>query len=368
MKIALLGDIALFGAYSITNNSKLIGTQGVMGGGKEYLNKFDLVVGNLETPFSIDKKTYGAKSAYLCSDTVNVELLKELNISIVNLANNHMFDYGKEGYETTKRVLNQSGIKYFGTEGKTVDFEKEGNKLRFSGYCCYSTNPLNLAKNQGGYGVNKYNVADVKSAMKQASDEGFLNIVAAHVGLEHINFPSLDHVRAARKLADVCPYIYYGHHPHVIQGVEEYKGSLIAHSLGNFCFDDIYTGKKQDEPLVKLTEQNRTGMILELTIENNKVIEWKEQLIYIGKDGSINLISDDNRTIDSYYIAIKDCENNPDYEAERRKIINERIKARKSKRDIKWVLQRLRPRYVRLMIDMKRNAKLYVENVKKYIA
>lgn len=217
-------------------------------------------------------------------------------------------------------------------------------------------------------GINKYNVADVKKAITDEHEKGFLNIVAAHVGLEHVNYPSLDHVRASRQFADVCPYVYYGHHPHVIQGVEEYKGSLIAHSLGNFCFDDIYTDKNQDEPLVKLTEQNRTGMILELTIEDNKVIEWKEQLIYIGKDGSINLISDDNRTIDSYNIAIKDCENNPDYEAERRKIINERIKARKSKRDIKWVLQRLRPRYVRLMIDMKRNAKLYVENVKKYIA
>lgn len=365
MKIAFLGDIALFGFFCVNKNYKV---RDNLKGISQYLSGVDLVVGNLESPFSEKKKTWGAKSAYLCSDVENIELLKRLHIDIVNLANNHMFDYGKEGYETTKRVLDQAGIKYFGTEGKTVDFTKDGNKLRFSGYCCYSTNPLNLAKKQGGYGVNKYNVADVKTAMKQASDEGFLNIVAAHVGLEHVNFPSLDHVRTARQLADVCPYIYYGHHPHVIQGVEEYKGSLVAHSLGNFCFDDIYTDKNQNEPLVRLTEQNRTGMVLELTIENNKVIDWKEQLIYIGKEGKINLMKDDDGILDSYNVAIRDCENNPDYESERRRIINERIKNRKSKRDIKWVLQRLRPRYVRLMVDMRRNAKLYVENVKKYIA
>lgn len=368
MRIALVGDIALLGSYSIINNSKLVGSQSVMGDVRSYLRAFDFVVGNLESPFSIAKKPNGAKSAYLYTDTVNIEILKELNISIVTLANNHIFDYGEEGYETTKKVLVEAGIQFFGSEGKVVECRKDNNKLLFSGYCCYSTNPLKLAEKQGGYGINKYNVQEVKSFMKKADEDGYLNIVAAHVGLEHVNYPSLDHVRAARQLAEVCPYIYYGHHPHVIQGVEEYKGSLIAHSLGNFCFDDIYTDKNQEDPLVKLTEQNRTGIILELTIENNKVMEWKEQLIYIGKDGSINFMSDDNRTLDSYNIAVRNCENNPNYKTERDKLINDRIKDRKLKRDIKWVLQRLRPRYVRLMIDMNRNAKLYAENVKKHIA
>ena len=352
MKIALLVDIALFGCYSISKNENLIESLNEI---KKYLLHFDLIVGNLETPFSVVKKTHGAKSAYLCTDSVNVEILKELNISIVTLANNHMFDYGKEGYETTKRVLDQAGIKYFGTEGKVVEYIKDDNKLLFSGYCCYSTNPLNLAENQGGYGINKYNVA------------GFLNIVAAHVGLEHVNYPSLEHVRAARQLADACPYVYYGHHPHVVQGVEEYKGSLIAHSLGNFCFDDIYTETNKEEPLVRLTEQNRTGVILELTIENNKIVGQKEQLIHIESDGHINLIDDTNNLLSTYNEALVECETNTRYDADRRHVLNARIKERKSKRDIQWVVKRLRPRYIKLMLDMKRNSKLYIENVKKHI-
>lgn len=338
-----------------------------MGGVIDYLSDFDLVVGNLESPFSYIKKTDGAKSAYLYSDLCNVEILKMLNIGIVNLANNHIFDYGDEGYETTIKVLDQYGIQHFGTDGKQIAYESGNNKIMFSGYCCYSTNPLRLARRQGGQGVNKYNVGDVEQIMKKNDGNGFLNIVAVHAGTEHVNFPSLDHIRAARRLAKSCPYIYYGHHPHVIQGVEEYKGSLIAHSLGNFCFDDIYTDTSGDKPLVALTEQNRTGMILELTIESNKIVNWKETPIYIGKDGVISILGDAD-FFKAYNDGLMHCEDNPQkYVAKRQEAINARIVEHKALRNFAWVLKRLRPRFVRLMIDMRRNAKLYNQNVKQYI-
>lgn len=369
MKIAFLGDIAFFGAYNIIFNHQLIGRQSVtlMGGVKSYLSNFDLVVGNLETPFSYQKKKYGAKSAYLYSEPVNVEMLKELNVGVVNLANNHMFDFGEEGYETTKRILSQNGIGYFGTEGKSWIYEKDGNKLMFSGFCCYSTNPLRLAEKQGGYGINKFNVADIKSQMKSADGKGYFNIISAHVGLEHVNYPSIDHIRAARQFAKVCPYFYYGHHPHVIQGVEEYEGSLIAHSLGNFCFDDIYTDASGDMPLIKLSEQNRKGLIMELTMENNRIISWKEQMIYCEPSGTIKLIYDDEK-LTTYNEAIVHSENDVgQYIEERQKFLNARIADRKSKRDLSWVLKRLRPWYIRLFFDMKQNKKGYSNNVMKYL-
>ena len=364
MRIVFLGDIALFGCFNINENKKVRDNLKEI---SQYLAGFDLVVGNLESPFSAKKKTWGAKSAYLCSDVENVEVLKWLHIGIVNLANNHIFDYGKEGYETTKKLLDKVGIKYFGTEGKTVDVIMGNNRLRFSGYCCYSTNPLKLAEKQGGYGVNKYNVQDVKSSLKKTNEDGFLNIVSAHVGLEHINYPSLDHIRAARMLADVCPYVYYGHHPHVIQGVEEYKDSLIAHSLGNFCFDDVYNDNSVDTPLIELTDNNRTGMILELKIDNNQVIEWQEHIIYISKDGIIHLVNGDN-DLEEYNSKLVHCEDNcQEYEASRQVSINERLSERKANRNFRWFVKRLKPRYAQLLLDMRKNNKLYSESVKKYL-
>lgn len=367
MKIALLGDIAMFGTYSLAENSALVVDKTTLGGVIKYLSDFDLVVGNLESPFSYTKKVHGAKSAYLCSDLCNVEILKMLNVGIVNLANNHIFDYGDEGYETTIKVLEQYGIQHFGTDGKQVAFKSGDNNIMFSGFCCYSTNPLRLAKKQGGKGINKYNVRDVEQMIKKNDENGFLNIVAVHAGTEHVNFPSLDHVRAARRLAETCPYIYYGHHPHVIQGVEEYEGSLIAHSLGNFCFDDTYTETSGDKPLVVLTEQNRTGMILEVTIEANKVVDWKETPIYIGKDGHITILEDAN-FLKAYNDGLVHCEDNPqEYDANRQKVINARIAERKAMRNFTWVVKRIRPRFVRLIFDMRENAKLYKQNVVQFI-
>lgn len=364
MKIAFLGDIALFGCFNVKKNKNLRDNLKEI---SQYLSGFDLVVGNLESPFSAKKKTWGAKSAYLCSDVENVEVLKWLNIDAVNLANNHMFDYGKEGYETTKKLLDKVGIKYFGTEGKTVDVIMGDNRLRFSGYCCYSTNPLKLAEKQGDYGVNKYNVQDVKSSIKKTNEDGYLNIVAAHVGLEHVNYPSLDHVRAARQLAETCPCFYYGHHPHVIQGVEEYKGSVIAHSLGNFCFDDTYTDTSGDKPLVVLTEQNRKGVIIELILKDNKIVGWKEQMIYIERDGRICLIEDDGR-LEKYNNGLVHCEENAtEYMQSRKAVLDARIAERKAMRNFSWIVRRLRPRFIRLIFDMRRNAKLYVINVAQFV-
>ena len=363
MKIALLGDIALFGRLSVNKNPNV---EDYFSEIADYLSVFDYVVGNLETPFSIAKKTKGAKSAYIFSDVDNVRLLKQLHVKAVCLANNHMFDFGQEGYEITKEILASNNIDYFGTEGKELHIDEDGNMLALTGFCCYSSNPLNCVKN-GGYGVNAYNVLEVKDVLYKNNQQGYLNIVAVHAGIEHVNYPSLDHIRVARQFADITPYVYYGHHPHVIQGMENYKGSIIAHSLGNFCFDDVYSSASSTKPLITLTENNRYGIILELTIEHNQIKESREQLIYISKDGKLELV-DNLSALGDYNDALIQCECDPDrYNTIRNEIIFKRIIERKRMRNIQWYLKRLRPKYVRLMLDGRKNKRLYEENVKKYL-
>lgn len=362
MNLALLGDIALFGKMSIRGNPSINDHLSEIA---DYLKEFDYVVGNLETPFSVKKKTYGAKSAYICSDIDNVQLLKRLRINAVTLANNHMFDYGKEGYETTKAILQENGIDYFGSEGKELEVEIDGNKLAFSGFCCYTSNPLQCVR-YGEYGVNAYSIPDVQEVIRRNNSNGYFNIVAVHAGLEHVNYPSIEHVRAARKIANDTPYVYYGHHPHVVQGVEEYNGSLIAHSLGNFCFDDVYTDKSS-EPLVTLSENNRTGMILELTIDNNKIVTWKEQPIYISNNGMIR-IADQEDIFIKYNKELENCDNDVSlYSSNRNKLIFERLSERKANRNFSWYLKRLRLRYLQLILNGKYNKKQYESNVLNYL-
>lgn len=362
MRIALLGDMAFFGRMSQKENNRL---EEYFSDVAEYLNDFDYVVGNLETPFSLKKKMHGAKSAYICADVENVRLLKQLHVNAVTLANNHIFDFGVEGYETTKMVLQDNGIEWFGSEGKELAIEADENKVSFSGFCCFSSNPLRCVRN-GEYGVNAYNVANVKNILQENKRQGRFSIVAVHAGLEHVNYPSIEHIRAARLLAHETPYVYYGHHPHVVQGIETYEGSVIAHSLGNFCFDDVYTDNSA-EPLVALTENNRNGAILELEVSENKVVGIRMQGIYFNKDGNMKLL-EQVPGLNEYNTALSECENNAgQYTANRQRIISERIEKRKSARNLMWYLKRLRPRYVQIILNAKRNAKEYNNNVIKYI-
>lgn len=356
MRIALVGDIAFVGQYNKADKFKEVG---------EYLSSFDYVVGNLESPFSKEKKKWGSKSAYLCTDPENIDLLKNLHINAVNLANNHIFDYGKEGYETTKKLLIDSGIEWFGTEGKVLKINLHGNAIAFSGFCCFSSNPLKCVS-ETGYGVNAYNLNCVKKNLKKNNAEGYLNIMSVHAGIEHVNYPSLDHIRAARMLADICPYVYYGHHPHVIQGIEEYKKSLVAHSLGNFCFDDVYTEASTKKPLVEMSENNRQGMILELTIDNNQILHWFEQVIYIGRE-KIMLVKNPT-CINEYNKSLVDCEiNSVEYELFRRQIIDERLWERKKMRNLSWFLKRIKPRYIKLIMNARKNSILYRKSIKNYL-
>lgn len=362
MKIALLGDIGLIGNYDITKNRKL--PQKLLQI-SNYLKGFDLVVGNLETPFSSAKKTWGAKSSYICSDPDNIAILKQLNIHAVTIANNHMFDYGQEGFNTTIDTLTKNGIEWFGANGKCLKIEYGNNKLAFNGFCCYSTNPQKIAKKYGEDGINRFNINEVLHIIKQEDKDGWLNIIAIHSGIEHVNYPSIDQIIASRLLADSTPIIWYGHHPHVIQGIELYKDSLIAHSLGNFCFSG--NSKNKNRPIINLSENNRRGLILEIEIENNKLISHKETVIHFDDYGEI-IIHNSDSDINDYSTAITNAlVNQEDYNYNRNQQRKEYLQGRMKLRNLSWVIKRLTPRYLRLYLCNKRNIKLYAENVSKFL-
>lgn len=361
MKIALLGDIALFGKFSINENPLL----------KEYfkdvadlLNTYDMAIGNLETPFSVVKKSYGSKSAYISSDIENIELLKYLNIRYVNLANNHIFDYGSEGYLLTKKLLDEHKINYFGSEGLEQFVEFDDNKIALSGFCCYSTNPLRVV-NDDSVGVNELNVERVGELINRNNAKGYYNIVSIHAGQEHVNYPNHDNVLLAHHLAKICPFTYYGHHPHVAQGVEYIKNSVIAYSLGNFCFDDVPTMDGKDI-LVKLSENNKSSFILELVLENNNVISTDIIPIYMAPN---KMIIGEGTTIDQiakFTNAIQSM-NSQEYISMRHSLLNNYIEERKKKRDLNWYIKRLRPRYIKIILAARSNSKKYQLNVKKFL-
>ena len=354
MKIALIGDIALYGKFSTSNKEIFNYLYSI----KKVLSECDYVIGNLETPFA-DKRMrpYGHKSAHIKAKPDNIKILKYLGVNAVCLANNHTFDYGEVSFELTKQILKDNNIEYFGiNSNKEVIKDIENNKIVLCGYCCYSTNPQGCGNN----GINEYNYAVVTERLKEYYNNGYNVIMSVHAGQEHINYPNPDHVKIARLLANNAPFVYYGHHPHVLQGFEEYNSSLIYYSLGNFCFDDVYTNKSK-EPLIKMSDNNKSSMIVILEYNDNRLISHKEIPIYDAQlieekciviSKQISLYCDKLSKIDE------------EYQIMRNTILNEYISSRKSMRDMQWYLKRINYSSIRQIINAKL---LLLRRVKKYL-
>jgi len=356
MKIALLGDTAFFGKNTIENKKVFDYFKEI----REKLRDYDFVIANLETPFNLNSKQNGYKSAYISSDPKNVELLKYLGVSIVNLANNHIFDFGINAYNLTKKVLKDNNIDFFGVEGKNVVVEKGGNKISFNGFCCYSTNPLGLGQD----GINELNYKDVENTLKNNKQLDYNTILSSHAGQEHINYPNHDHIKFARKLSEIAPYVYYGHHPHVLQGIEYYNDSLLAYSLGNFCFDDVYTNRS-DKPLVKQTDNNNSSIILELEYKNNKLISYKPIPFFAG-NGKMEIGNEEViANLNSYSLKLN--MNETDYKIMRNELLDSFVQNRNAKRDLIWYLKRLNLRTFFVAKDLYKNQQKYITSLKQYL-
>lgn len=359
IKVALLGDIAFFGKHCVNNNKDIYAYFKRV---KEELSKYDFVIGNLETPFrDRNAKTYGSKSAHIGADFENIELLKYLGVGIVNLSNNHIYDFGEKAFKDTLRLLDLNNIQYFGTTDQTdLIIEKDGNKIYLNGYCCYSTNPLGLGKK----GINGYNFPTVKKQLEINSSKGLNSIFSVHAGQEHVNYPNYDHLYLARELAKVAPYVYYGHHPHVLQGIEVKQDAVIAHSLGNFCFDDVYT-KMSSEPLIKQTDNNKSSVILEIHYENNKIVGHHEVPIFMAENeisvGNQDII--DNLRQYSDYLSTDKSE----YISFRNGLFANYITERKNMRNFNWYVKRMRFKSIKMILNARKNSKNYIQNVKSFV-
>ena len=181
----------------------------------------DLTIANNEGTFteSYDRedKTFAFKAPasfagiYSCS-----------SVEAVNTANNHSHDYGEQSFQDTMDALDAEGIVHFGYD-ETAVMNVKGVKVGLIGI--YELNDHLERKQQLEDNINK------------VKDEGAeLVIVIFHWGNEKETVPDSNQTTLGRLAIDLGADLVCGHHPHVLQGVEEYKGKNIVYSLGNFCF------------------------------------------------------------------------------------------------------------------------------------
>lgn len=202
---------------------------------KPFLSGFDGVFGNLEGPITTESSRsintnvgeYGNTTFTFATNTA--QLLRDSNVVAVSLANNHIFDFGRDGVKSTKSELQKAGVGYFGDpltiDNKVIYLTHGGYKIAIIGYNAF-------------LGVDT--VDDTVSLIKDSRAYVDYVFVFPHWGEEYVSATELQKT-TAHNFIDAGADVVIGAHPHVIQEIEEYKGKKIYYSLGNFIFDQYFS-------------------------------------------------------------------------------------------------------------------------------
>lgn len=192
---------------------------------ESYFQGDDLTIANLETTF-----TNSTQQAYKAGDVVfhfkgDPKLVKTLTasgIDTVTVSNNHIYDYGQQGFKDTIKTLQDAHVGYFGEGYKYTNVIK-GIKIGLLGYTGWTATTADQEKIAN----------DIKEMRKLGCQ---IVIPYFHWGIERDAYPNATQKTLAHYAIDQGADMVIGSHPHVIQSMELYKGKLIAYSMSNFAF------------------------------------------------------------------------------------------------------------------------------------
>lgn len=259
--VSMVGDCTLgtdeqfdkssnFDAFYIVKKDPGYFFQGV----KDVFAADDLTVINMEGTLTESNtrqdKTYAFKGA-----PKYTEIMTAGNIDAANLANNHSKDYGEQSYTDTIQYLENAGIATFGYERTSV-LDIKGIKVGLVGIYVLAD----------GMGRQQQVIDNIQSVKEQGAQ---VVIVSFHWGTEKATYPDDTQKTLAHTAIDNGADLVVGHHPHVLQGIEEYNGKNIVYSLGNFCFGGNRNPSDKDTMIFQQTFTFANG---ELVLDNVKNI------------------------------------------------------------------------------------------------
>lgn len=240
--ISVAGDILLDRgvANAIRQNGPAYPYEGVA----RLFNQDDITVANLECPLTmVDGGAMKAKRFVFKADPLSADTLKAAGVDALMLANNHTMDYLSEGLADTMKALDSAGLLYAGA-GQSGDdirpcfIERNGVRIGILSYSSlppegfmYDDSSATIAYARAGF------LDDLRSEVTNAAAECDFLMVYFHWGTEYRHDVSDLQIEIAHAAVDSGASAVVGSHPHVLQGIETYKGVPIYYSIGNFVFD-----------------------------------------------------------------------------------------------------------------------------------
>ncbi len=204
------------------------------------LREAEVVIGNLECPVSTRGTAVENKKFTLRAGPLAVDALKAAGVRVVTLANNHAMDFGPLALRDTLDALGENGILATGAGMDLAEARApailtvDGIRIAFLAYSL--TFPLEFYASPGRPGTAPGYEEYVRSDIRKARARADLVVVSFHWGAELMTEAKDYQRNLGHKAIDWGADLVLGHHPHVLQQLEVYRGRLIAYSLGNFVF------------------------------------------------------------------------------------------------------------------------------------
>ncbi len=231
------------------------------------LRQADLRIVNCECALTASRNPVWKSGSVFKGRPIHVRGLTAVPFEVACLANNHVFDYGLNGFHETLDVLHRNGIRTVGAgldepgAWRPLSFTLKTNKISIINF----SEGEDTTAAKGGPGVCGWDIDRVTSLVRQRKKRGDCVIAVAHAGLEYIPYPPPYIVKAFRAVAEAGADCVIGHHPHVPQGMEIHKSRPIFYSLGNFLFDqstNLHYRKIGSCVSLRLTENSLSGFDL----------------------------------------------------------------------------------------------------------
>ncbi|MGQ9598171.1 MAG: CapA family protein [Anaerolineae bacterium] len=258
--LIFLGDVSL--GRSMERQLARYGPSHPWEGLRPLLEEADLAVANLEGVLTTQGEPL-PKPYLIRAHPYWAQALVEGGFDLVTLANNHALDYGPEGLDETLETLQALDISVVGAGRSYQEAHRpeiltvQGVRIALLGYAAPRWNGSNDVPSTDR--IAWAEPSDIRADVRAARDQADVVVVLLHAGTEYASTPSADQVAAAHAAIEAGATLVVGHHPHVVQTVERYRGGLIIYSLGDALFDIPRSAAMQGQLLrVHLTEGGLT--------------------------------------------------------------------------------------------------------------
>lgn len=245
LRLGFVGDIMLDRGVKLRIDKK--------GGGnfdfafarsREALRSFDIVFGNLEGPISLRGEHRGSIYSFRMHPDAALAL-KNAGFDVLSLSNNHMGDWGMLALSDTQKYIEEQGIVAVGVGNNAREayapqiIERGGVRFGFVAFSDF--NPyLEATQDTSGIAIASSR-GKMRAAIGDARRRSDIVIVSFHFGEEYEPTPGARQRTLAELAVESGADLVIGHHPHVVQALEQYKGAYIIYSLGNFVFDQYFS-------------------------------------------------------------------------------------------------------------------------------